>query len=204
MASNEFHFRCLVPSIGTPITGESWGVITDGEVAPTLGIGEIIEPNMVSAPVMGDPGDPGTDTTRYFWDQTNASISGYRRLRTTSTGIRTTKIVTFEDDPPELQEVLVDEFATSSGDMDGVSVNGSTMTWRIHCKALNTPGGASSALLRLYHRTTGGTETLLQEVNTGPLSNAFEDHDLEFSFTQAWDTGEFLVAKVYALSGLEV
>ena len=141
----------------------------------------------------------GTTQKWFTWDLSHPSISGYKRLRFQNVGVDTVESVTFSSPPLEGEKVF-EEFATSAGDLNNIQVRNSTMTFNI--KTLHTNSGAERSIkvyVKIYHRTSGGTETLLAEYTKEVGLNITEDNWHIFSesvtINQKFLVNEILVIK---------
>jgi len=169
------------------------GDIRDGERAAV--------PNIIRSkgtlPVQGDAGTVRT------WLTINANhpiIGGYKKIQTSLP--RDFDPQTIATSMPEAgpfpEEVLIEEFASIAGQMDGEDSNTSTTEfWIVASKAATS----SDAKVRVdvYHRTTGGTETPLGSFTTPILTTSLVKYTECITITQSWLTNELLVFKYTAI-----
>lgn len=163
-------------------------VIVDGETAAgPLGV---IQPFGVIP--TRTPGSSGTPVNRFAKSNAHA-IDGYRSLL--GGGFRGTFNDRFNTAQTN-QTILIEEYATDAGDLDGVEVNGSDTDWVVSAKRSGTTEDAAIEI-RFYHRTSGGTETLLATAETTNLTTSFVTYTGMVNFTQSFGMNELLVVKFY-------
>lgn len=210
MATNSITLR-LVTNVGSLAhTCQTDAVLIDGEAPGTGGgrVGGVIAPRGV-IPVArgGDLGDPGTTIRRWAHGQTHPDIGKYGRLSTTQADRRLDlSYGPYTDPPMSYSEHLLGSFATLAGDLDGVEVAAaSEMVWQVEAKkgVDNGPTG-HQIRVKVYHRTSGGTETFLYYEDSSELSTSFAYYPMSMFFEETWGTNELLVAKYYATLGFEV
>lgn len=136
----------------------------------------------------------GSTTTWKAWFDAS-DISTYKKLKTndgigldiTFTGLTTTN-------PPYPQYTSSQYFATDAGNMNGVQSNTVTNTFRIYCRA-DAGMGLEQVFCEcyVYHRTTGGTETLLTNFEVGPITIVNAVYDTDVTITSQFDTNERIV-----------
>ena len=153
--------------------------------------------------------EPGTSPSAIFWNVWNitSGISGYKQLLTSSLGAHddTTIAHTFNFLPLD-PEVALEEFATEQNDLEGTQVRNSTMTFQIATK--HTWTGTERNIFvytEIYHRTSGGAETLLKRITTNVGFNIPENVFTSFTFDVTLNTrfreDERLVIKYRAKDG---
>lgn len=175
--------------------GLTWGEVIDGEVdqeffTPPLRNG-ILGGGILNSNI---PSSSGTATKWRAWHDAHATISGYEQLRTTTQGLPSEHSCTAQT----LNECAIEQYATTSGDMDDVRITTlSTMDWSIRAKRDSSTSENSHIELNLYHRTSGGTETLMDSVITGNLTTSFVTYTGNWSVSTDFyfAPGSFLVFK---------
>lgn len=177
-----------------PVAAKTFARIQNGQVFPRTGVihptGIIPVPRAAVA---------GTTLFRSARD-TASDIGGYRKLTSAIRGLFLTRTATFTGTPIPTGEQAIEEYATDAGDMDGVVSNASTREFGIRAQK-DVGGGTEECYVRMevYHRTTGGTETLLASWTTPNLTDAtWVDYTEDLTITQSWGTNERLVAKLVA------
>jgi photosystem II stability/assembly factor-like uncharacterized protein len=136
---------------------------------------------------------PLPTTVSMFLSSTNSDIGGYETLsHTRPTGAETSASASIS-----AADTVIEEFIHTAGEFDFISAQ------ELHCHIhLAKTAGVkdATAYVKAYHRTSGGTETLLatSEV-TGNLtgSNTPYDFDLAIADTEFAATDRFLI-KVFA------
>ncbi len=178
------------------VTPESYTQVRDGEAAAKTGI---IRPTGI-LPVI-QAANAGTLATWNAFENAHADIAGYRLLAGILTGQFKQLRVTFVGDPAiPTGEMIFDEWATTAGAMDGVESNNSTVTASI--RGRKTVPGTEECKIRIdiYHRTTGGTETLLDSFTTPDLTSSFANYTGDVTLDGSWADDELLVAKCTAIN----
>ena len=179
-------------SPGTTVTTTTLSDIRDGETAGGGG-GRIIQPRSVWRKG-GGAGNPGT-LHEYIIRNSASDISGYL-LAEESNIVRGTsdQVVAAPNTGPFPQENSFEEWSTAAGVMNGISSNGSTTAFKVEAKKAASPEDVWLKI-RAYHRTTGGTETLLDEDIVGPLDTTLTQYSVNLTISQSWGTNERLVIK---------
>lgn len=156
-------------------------------------------PSIISADGVMRPGESAVAGTinKFTCKSTASDIGGYKVLGRNLGYFVITLIsaVLVGGAPPE--ESPLEEFATSSVEMQGKVSNGSTENLSVRAKRSAGVGNVY-VVVEAYHRTSGGTETEIASVKLGPLTASFADYSLGATITQAWTTSERLVIKFIA------
>lgn len=175
----------------------SWIFVNDGYAAAMSGASlRCIQPVGV-VPVTGSvPQVPGTDTQLFLVHGSNATVGTYEVLATSPTDgiLKTDQGVATTSSSSVLQE-----WATEAGTMDGVSINaGQSMDFSINARRETDSSEDAHLELRFYHRTTGGTETLLDAEVLDDLTTTYQFFTGSWSVStdQSFDTDELLVLKI--------
>lgn len=172
----------------------SYAQIRDGEVFRKTGV---IQPVGVLPRIQA--ADAGI-LKKWSAFTTASDIGLYRSLFTSSTGQYQTRLTTFSGTPIPTGEQVIEEYATVIGAMDDVSVNGSTEELAVRAKK-DVPGTqVCKVRVDVYHRTTGGTETLLAGFTTPELTSGFANYAGDVTFTRSWATDERLVVKFVGIN----
>ena len=142
-------------------------------------------------------GSPAT-TTWFAFSDSSSDISGYRVL--TNSGLdekRSNLTLTYAMDdmatPPEY--TALEEFVTEPNVMDNVFANGVSTTLSV--TAWKDVGGVLNDVYiegYVYHRDTGGTETLLTSFED-LVSTTSTKYTHSVSLVRRWQPGERLVSK---------
>ena len=194
MATVTIDFQHVASSKFIFDTATSFAKIRDGEVA-AVPLGMITPFGVIPVEQAAVGG-----ILRKFRAFSNASadIAGYRLLAKIDTGARGTLTVAFVGTPvPPTGEELFDEYVTVLGEMDGQESNNSTTEVGIRGRK-DTAGGTEVCKIRIdvYHRTSGGTETLLDSFTTPDLTNGtYVDFTGNVTIDRTWGTDERLVTK---------
>ncbi len=161
-------------------TPQTWGAVKSDERVARKSI--IRAPGIISI----EPGSSPAEVKWYPWTNTSA-ISGYRKLLTSTFGILDSTTVTHTFTFPPLDaEAALEEFATDQDDIENTQIRNSTMGFQIATKHTNGGGERNIRLYtRVYHRTSGGTETLLHTEDTEIGFNITHDvwHNFAFNVT---------------------
>lgn len=148
-------------------------------------------------------------TKAFFLSNESSSISGYNKLTPSNGGDDVdVKASTTSAIFKILTTVLQKAFATDAGQLNKFTWNagasGTDTEIRGHYSKSATslhPTDVRDCKVEYYHRTTGGTETLLGTDNTSNYTTdeaeANKDEDFNPS-SQLFDTGERLVLKFYS------
>ena len=151
---------------------------------------------------VGQAGVAGTLRKWRALSNSSSDIAGYRLLGQINTGVRQTLTVTFSGTPIPTGEELFDEYVTALGATNGHESNNSTTEVGIRGRK-NIAGGTEVCKIRIdvYHRTTGGTETLLDSFTTPDLTNGtYVDFAGNVTINRAWGTDERLVTKFVGIN----
>lgn len=174
----------------------SWVFFNDGFAAASTRM-PIIQEGMIPTPEGVSQVD-GTDTQLFLVHEANVTVAAYEVLdTTTTTGFVETDACAAGTD----SSCAVDEWATNTGVMDGVSINaGQTMDISISASRNTNTSEEAHLEVEVYHRTTGGTETLLDTVVLANLDTDMAFHNFtgtwSVSSDQAFATDELLVIKI--------
>lgn len=141
------------------------------------------------------------DVIQYDWDgwDTASSIAGYRKFLI-STFLKTTNYditVSIPDAGPYPEEVAIEEFATDAGALDATVSNASTTTFSVRANHAGTGVNRVTIRADIYHRTSGGTETLINQTSFGPLTTTMAQYTNSVTLNYAWSTNERLVVKYF-------
>lgn len=174
----------------------SWIFYNDGFVAATSGnVGILYQEGII--PVSGSSGSAGTSTKVALIHTANSTVLSYEVLSSPVTGISATHYCLAASNTT----CNIEQWATNTGTMDGVSINsGQDMDISISAKRNTNTTENAHLTLKFYHRTTGGTETLLDTVELPDLNKDTVYHDVigtwSVSSNQAFATNELLVLKI--------
>lgn len=181
----------------------TYGYIED-EDQPGKPGGMILQEGIFPAPGAAVPGS-GT-VQRFAFNQTHADISGYRRLLylgTTNTFSTRSASMAGTGTPSSPEIVLIDEYATNDGDVQGYYCAGNVQNFRIEAKHDDLTGRVAKVLLRIYDLTapSGGTETLLAEIYTDALTTSFANYNVSGAIPSSGDItlGRYYVIKYYGV-----
>jgi len=171
------------------------GDIRDSDLPETRSA--LIQPPWIVPAGVG--GSTGSLTTWHTLDTAHAVIGGYRRLVSVFGNHRSKSMtVTMPDVGPFPEEVLFDEFATASGDMDGVDSVNETTTFVTRARRVLSGTEITNVRVDVYHREAEGGETLLGSFTTPDLSTSFVDYSGDVTANRAWADGDFTVFKYIA------
>ncbi len=138
--------------------------------------------------------EPGTSPSQQTWNAWNiaSSISGYKVLAQSTSGTSDLTTVTAAFSTPPLLTLDLEEFATAQNDLEGKQVRNSTMGFQISVKHTNSGAERSVKFFtKVYHRTSGGTETLLHTQETEVALNIAEDVFHQYAFDVLLNTQFF-------------
>ena len=165
--------------------------------------------NLIHAPAGIVSVEPGTTPSEVVWVPWRilSGISGYDALQLTTAGVHDQASVkhTFTY-PPLDPEVALQEYVTGLNDLEGKQVRNSTMTFKITTKHTHVLAERNIFVYtEVYHRTSGGTETLLKRTTTNVGFNIPENVFTLFTFDVTLNTrfraDERLVIKYRAKDG---
>lgn len=131
---------------------------------------------------------------------TASDLGGYRKLSGLSTGQYTTVLTTFSGTPIPLGEQPIEEYDRSGITIEDVDSNGSTTTIAVRARKAVPGTQVCKVRMEVYHRTSGGTETLLDSWTTGDLTSGFVDLSSTVTIRQSWATSERLVLKAVGIN----
>ncbi len=178
--------------LGTFTTG-TLNDIRDGETAGS-DAAMILRPVGLLAGGESTPGDPGI-LHQYIIRPAASDIGGYLKLEESiNYKANSDQVVASTNAGPYPELTNFEEFSTDAGLMDGIDGNGSTTAFRIQAKKASSTEDIFMRI-KAYHRTTGGTETLLDEVDVGPLDTTLTEYTGDLTTTASWGTNERLVLK---------
>lgn len=196
MASVTGIFRDFTPDkVGVllPLTKVTW---VDGQEA-AIGVQGIIHaaPAVISAQIPAVAGANGGKSMR-----TAASdITNYRSMGPlVALGIYRERSAAALDN----ERIQIDDpYATAAGDMDGIQINPiSDFTWFVSAKRTGGMSEQATIEIEFYHRTTGGTETLIVTVATTNLTASFVTYTGVENISQSFSTNERLVAYFFIVN----
>lgn len=142
-------------------------------------------------PVVSIPGS----ITSWRAKNANSDLAGYKKL-ITGFGFELSETLTGNCNPTSGPcEVAIEEFATDAGDMDDVRSNNSTTTFRFRGRYTGTPApGVAELRCKVYHRNTGGSETLLAWFSQA-ITLTTTNFTKEVTINKSWELNERLVVK---------
>ena len=170
---------------------------TDGFVPATTRTPRIIQPVGVIG-VSGSAEIGGTTRGLSLYHAAHAVLgSDFEQLNDTVLDKEKTDSVSADTTSDEALE----EWATDAGEMDGKSINaGKDMAYSISAKRATSTVEGAHLEIKIFHRTTGGTETELAHVimddNSLTTSYQFFTGTWSVSSNQAFGTNELLVVKI--------
>ena len=175
-------------------TGRTYVNIRDGAVAGSMGI---IQPvGIIPVP----SASVGGTLRKHMAVGTLSNIGGYRKLTALAVGIFVTEKVTFTGTPIPTGELTIEEYATDAGVMDGIESNNSTVEAAVRARKVPDATEVNKVRVEVYHRTTGGTETLLGSFTTPDLTGSFVNYTGDVTINRSWATNERLVAKFIGIN----
>ena len=172
---------------------KSYVNIRDGAVAGSMGI---IQLGIIPVP----SASVGGTLRKHTATGISSDISGYRKLIALSSGIFITEKVTFTGSPIPTGEQTIKEYATDAGVMDGIESNNSTVEAAVRARKVPDATEVNKVRVEVYHRTTGGTETLLGSFTTPDLTGSFVNYTGDVTINRSWGTNERLVAKFIGIN----
>ena len=172
---------------------KSYVKIRDGEVAGSMGI---IQLGVIPVPSAGSAGTLKT----HFAEELASDISNYSKLTVLTAGERRIQKVTFTGSPIPTGEQTIEEYATDAGVMDGIESNNSTVEAAVRARKVPDATEVNKVRVEVYHRTTGGTETLLGSFTTPDLTGGFVNYTGDVTINRSWGTNERLVAKFIGIN----
>lgn len=157
---------------------ETWVESLVGWTAAVTGSPNIITPVGVHASI-GAASEGGTTKHWNVWT-TNHAISGFESLFVPDLDDEVTESEACTTGPNTFCDL--EEYATVAGDMTGdIRAAAPAMDWQVRAvRSVADSDHDYSVELRFYHRTSGGTETLLDTKNTSFLST------IDVSYTGTW------------------
>jgi len=163
----------------------------DGELARSVAVGVIRSPGVLPH---GTAGSAGSTLIRNA-KGTASDIGGYRDLQSTAgVGFRSDRSAIAQTN----QTILIEEYATDAGDLDGVNVTGvSALNWQVEARRAFSSIEDAVIEMRWYHRTAGGSETLLDTQETTNLTTSNATYNGTASITTSFATNERLVWKFF-------
>lgn len=165
----------------------------DGEIARSVAAGIIKPLGVLPAGAAANAGSQ----REYYGKAAASSFPGtYRQLSLVS-GIGFLSPVTAVAQLGET--ILIEEFATEQGDLDGVVINAISDTdWSVDAKRSGTPPFTSDATIVLeFRHRDGGSESTIATDETGVLTASQFTYAGTVNFTQSFGTDEQLVLKLY-------
>ena len=172
----------------------SYVKIRDGAVVGSTGI---IQPvGIIPVPSVGSAGTLKT----HFAEELASDISNYSKLTVLTAGERRIQKVTFTGSPIPTGEQTIEEYATDAGVMDGIESNNSTVEAAVRARKVPDATEVNKVRVEVYHRTTGGTETLLGSFTTPDLTGSFVNYTGDVTINRSWGTNERLVAKFIGIN----
>ena len=193
MATLDIDIQDLTPSKFDADLPKTFVDIRDGELAAKTGI---IQLGVI--PVI-QPAAAGT-LVQHRATSTTSDIGGYRKLAGLSLGLYTTRTTTFDGTPIPTGEQPIEEYDRSGGVIEGVESNNSTETVGVRARKVTPGAQVCKVRMEVYHRTSGGTETLLGSFTTPDLTSSFANYEGEVTIDQAWATGERIVLKAVGIN----
>lgn len=131
---------------------------------------------------------------------TGSDIGGYRKLSGLNVGMYATVLTTFSGTPIPTGEQPIEEYDRSGGTIEGVDSNGSTTVVAVRARKVVPGTQVCKVRMEVYHRTSGGTETLLDSWTTANLTSGFVDLSGTVTIRQSWVTGERIVLKAVGIN----
>lgn len=181
------------------VTTSKFGLAEDRTKGALTADQRVARTGIILSPGMVDVGkaQAGATTHWYAWDLASTGISGYRRLRSVRVGLDASIDTTFTY--PPLEQHAIEEFATQAADLAGVQVRNSTMPFRIETLHTDTTDRNCEVTVDIYHRTSGGTETLLatyvEQVVRGFTANVWQVFTEDVTLNTQFGPSERLVIK---------
>lgn len=164
--------------------------------------GEKTAKNLITAPfgLMGARAATAGVLVEHAATSTGSDIGGYRKLSGVAVGQYTTVLTTFSGTPIPTGEQPIEEYDRSGGTIEGVDSNGSTTAIGVRARKVVPGTQVCKVRMEVYHRTSGGTETLLDSWTTGDLTSGFVDLSSTVTIRQSWATGERIVLKAVGIN----
>lgn len=135
-------------------------------------------------------------TTFYLWD-TTSDITGYRYLLTATAGLRVELSVAMDDTLEVPYEFALEEFTTQQNSMEGKNSRGTSTTFSMQAYHDGDPDRVVKIVVEIYHRTSGGTETLITEYEE-TISTTSTTYTESVTLNATWQNDERMVIKVRA------
>jgi hypothetical protein len=131
----------------------------------------------------------------FFYDDTSSDISGYQTLNRGPENVSESTLTGVANNG----RTLIKAYASASAGLGGSQIDSGEWIFDVYAKVDVISLGLSSVDIDVLKRTSGGTETLLFNVNTGALSTSTQLYDIA-SIQQAFaiNSTDRLVIKVYA------
>lgn len=128
----------------------------------------------------------------YFFNTTDSDITGYDTLERAPQNVAEQDLTVVANN----NTVAIQEYSSPSGGLGGTQIDAGVWSFDIYSYA-SLLTLESHIELKLYSRTTGGTETLLFTVNSGELSDALQLQEIT-SIQQAFvvNSTDRLIVKV--------
>lgn len=177
-----------------------------------FGFGEVgyvplVDPGVPDVPRVVQKGVIGTKKGRapvnlnLYLRSTDSDITGYKDILQTFAGSATT--YSGSCTPALTCEVLIEEFATDAGVLDGITVN-AAQSWTF-AAWYSSPGAESirRCRVKVYHRTAAGSETLLHEFDKD-VNSTQTNWVQSVPINTSWGTNERLVIKAYGYFEIEL
>lgn len=148
----------------------------------------------------------GTDpldliVTNFDGWSTASGISGYRKFLITG-ATKTTDydiVVSIPASGPYPEHVAIEEFATDAGAMDGYAINAVATSCRVTAMHAGSSSNRVTIRADIYHRDSGGTETLIAQGSSDVISNTtMTAYDFTVVLNKKFETNDRLVAKYIA------
>lgn len=137
-------------------------------------------------------------TTNWYARQNVSDISGYLRLRNANSN--DLYVATCVTDGEVDADLPCEEWSTDAGDLDGVTMTAETVSILTRARWIKVgapPNPLSvTAMWELYHRTSGGTESLITSWSHA-LTTSYQNFSSSKTITKAWGTNERAVLKVW-------
>ena len=194
MASLDIEMRDITRTKFAFDTAQSFTNIRDGEVVSSMGI---IQPvGIIPVPSAGSAGT----LKKHIAENLASDIGGYRKLTALTVGALGILKVTFAGSPIPTGEQTIEEYATAAGIMDGIESNNSTAEAGVQARKVPDGEEVNKVRVEVYHRTTGGTETLLGSFTTPDLTGSFVNYTGDITINRSWGTNERLVVKFIGIN----
>ena len=132
---------------------------------------------------------------------TSSSISGYRKFLNTG-ALKNTDFDIVTSIPatgPYPEEVAIEEFATDAGALDSNYMSSYLSACRVTAMHAGASNNRVTIRADVYHRTSGGTETLIAQGSSDAVSNTtMTAYDFNVVLNTVFGTNERLVVKYFA------